>query len=438
MKIKVSKESVVVQGPAFEDTIWGVCQFPHLAFDNEGNVCCNIHMADDVWEEIGVGNDVWYTSKDGGKTWAPSEKGVSPKVGTLLPNGDRIFFHTPPPIIVPIEEIKHARIFRNLIPSDKIEKMSDGSWPYPIFATNDMLSPYYVYNLDTLPDEYSKKEWSLTRIPAGSDEKIEQKSKIEQPYLSINGAVKETHLVALRPYPICKTKVDPDGNIWSCTYTGAHLNPYTGAPVRFSAVTLYKSVDNGKSFKLQSYIPFIPNADEEPTAWLSPEFNENDIEFMPDGSIIVLMRTTNACTGGPEWTPMYFARSTDGGKTFSKPTKFSDSGVLPSLVKLNCGVTLAAYGRLGIYVRATSDPSGQVWEEPIEIMTPNDRSHLMNNPPERPDFHQYAGSCCNVTLEPLDDHSAILAYSDFYYPDITGKTNKRYKTILTRIISVEE
>ena len=69
MKIKVSKESVVVQGPAFEDTIWGVCQFPHLAFDNEGNVCCNIHMADDVWEDMGVGKDVWFTSKDGGKTW---------------------------------------------------------------------------------------------------------------------------------------------------------------------------------------------------------------------------------------------------------------------------------------------------------------------------------------------------------------------------------
>ena len=98
---------------------------------------------------------------------------------------------------------------------------------------------------------------------------------------------------------------------------------------------------------------------------------------------------------------------------------------------------MAAYGRPGIYIRGTSDPSGVEWEEPIEIMTPEDRSSLMNNPPERPDFHQWAGSCCNVDLKPIDKNHAILAYSDFYYPDQSGRTDKKLKTILTRIITVE-
>lgn len=45
----------------------------------------------------------------------------------------------------------------------------------------------------------------------------------------------------------------------------------------------------------------------------------------------------------------------------------------------------------------------------------------MNNPPERPDFHQWCGSCCNVDLKPLDANRAILIY---YVPDASGKTDK--------------
>ena len=166
-------------------------------------------------------------------------------------------------------------------------------------------------------------------------------------------------------------------------------------------------------------------------------FSETALEFMDDGSMIVLLRATGVFLGGPEWNPMYFARSTDGGKTFSEPQEFDKCGVLPNLLKLDCGVTLAAYGRPGIYVRATSDPHGVDWEDPIEVMTGEDRSSLMNDPPKRPNFHQWAGSCCNVDLKPIGPNQAILAYSDFYYPDQSGKTNKKLKTILTRVITVE-
>ena len=78
------------------------------------------------------------------------------------------------------------------------------------------------------------------------------------------------------------------------------------------------------------------------------------------------------------------------------------------------------------------------WEEPIEIMTPNDRSPLMNDPPARPDFHEWCGSCCNVSLLPISDNSSLLVYSDFYVPDACGKTNKKLKSMMCRVITVEK
>jgi hypothetical protein len=295
----------------------------------------------------------------------------------------------------------------------------------------------YVYRRDTLPDNEQDNNWVYYRIKNGASEAVEETAKVERPYASLSLSLDGETAIGLSNFPLCGIKVDPEGNVWGVHYVFGHLNPVNGGPSPHEAVELYKSTDNCKTFQLQAYIPFIPDSVEEPTAYLSPSFNESAIEFMDDGSIIILMRTTNAYWG-PEWNPLYFARSTDGGKTFSKPVKFSEFGVLPRLVKLKCGVTLAAYGRPGIFVRAIDSSNGLTWGEPIEIMTPNDRSGLMNNPPERPDFHEYVGSCCNVDLKAIGDNQALLVYSDFFYPDKTGRTDKKVKTILSRIITVEK
>ena len=51
--------------------------------------------------------------------------------------------------------------------------------------------------------------------------------------------------------PKCGVKVDPEGNVWAINGTGGHLNPINGAPSPHSAIELYKSTDNCKTFKLQ-------------------------------------------------------------------------------------------------------------------------------------------------------------------------------------------
>ena len=162
-------------------------------------------------------------------------------------------------------------------------------------------------------------------------------------------------------------------------------------------------------------------------------YAEPDFVFAPDGSMVMLLRTTDVFKGDKEWAPSYITRSTDMGKTWSKPTRYDNIGVLPGMCRLGDTI-LAIYGRPGIYVRATKDPAGLQWEAPVEVMTPNDRSTEMNEPPARPNFHQWVGSCCNCTILPLDEHRAMIAYSDFYHPCEDGV---RRKSIKTRIVTLE-
>ena len=124
--------------------------------------------------------------------------------------------------------------------------------------------------------------------------------------------------------------------------------------------------------------------------------------------------------------PSYIARSDDGGLTWSKPVKFDRCGVLPQLEHLGCGVTLATYGRPGLYVRATEDPKGMDWEAPIELMPYRE--------PNLPWPH-WMDSCCYTRMLPLDDRTVMMAYSDFRVKDEAGVERK---CIMVRTIHVEE
>ena len=89
MKINISKERVVYQGPAYEDSFWGQVQFPEIFKCEDGSLAIKTHDADDNWAEFGRNKDVWCVSKDNGETWSvPSpnkffSSPLSPKSSTL-------------------------------------------------------------------------------------------------------------------------------------------------------------------------------------------------------------------------------------------------------------------------------------------------------------------------------------------------------------------
>ena len=68
-------------------------------------------------------------------------------------------------------------------------------------------------------------------------------------------------------------------------------------------------------------------------------------------------------------------------------------------------------------LRATDDPTGQVWSDPVEITLTSG----MNT------------SCYYTDLLQIDDDTILWAYSDFQYPNEDGVA---VKTILTRTITI--
>ena len=141
-----------------------------------------------------------------------------------------------------------------------------------------------------------------------------------------------------------------------------------------------------------------------------------------DGSISILLRTGSN-------NPSYIARSTDDCKTWSTPQIFDENGVLPQILTLKSGVTIASYGRPILKVRATSDPSGIDWETPIVLPLTVSADPNENKKP----WGKRQQSCFYTGLLATGDDSAVLVYSDFHYPNPDGV---QVKSILVRKISV--
>ena len=121
-----------------------------------------------------------------------------------------------------------------------------------------------------------------------------------------------------------------------------------------------------------------------------------------------------------------YTRSEDGGYTWTEPELFHNHGVWPCLLTLGCGVTLATFGRPGLALRATSDPSAKVWEDPIYLVKTK----------ERPWKTMEENATCGYSnLIALDDRTAGLVYSNFTIQDEEGIP---HKCIMFRTITVED
>lgn len=441
MKITLGEERLVAAGPRPEDSAWGYFQFPRLFRTQRGEIAVSFHNGDDVWSEIGDESKLWFLSRDEGQSWQAQDPSLQEQCGLLLPNGDRLT--ATERIGIDVSQLEAPlRIGPATIPTDRVEKSDDpGRLPYPRGLLTDIWGQQVrCYLYEDLPDGLipGGKCWELLRKSAAPDAMVQREwAPLRWPNMAVNVSFsrEKDRATLLPPYPLGKLKVAPDGVLWAPTYQSlGSLHPKNGAYSLYCGVFLLASEDNGHHWELRSWISYTPDNQEYENAFISSGYCEPDVEFMPDGSMLVLMRTAGVFLGDREWAPSYLSRSTDRGYSWSKPVRFDDIGVLPRMCRLGEEVTLAIYGRPGIYLRATRDPSGLCWEQPVEVMTSSDRSGLMNQPPRRPNFHQWAGSCCNNDLLPLDEHRAMIVYSDFYHRCSDGV---RRKSILTRVVTVE-
>lgn len=293
-----------------------------------------------------------------------------------------------------------------------------------------------LYHVDALPEGLLDKSFLMERYDPKTNQTEQYLAPLDWPYMPVytmtfhNG---RTYMS--RPSLWGNMKVAPDGSIWAPHYAYGS-DPQNGGFAPYLFCYIFRSTDEGRHFSLHSYIPFCPDTSFDSLAFFREGYCEPEVEFMPDGSVIMLIRCCGTTHGGPNFGPLYFTRSTDGGATWAPLRPFDKSGVIPQLCRLGCGVTLAAYGRPGIFVRMSSDPSGLVWDEPVEVMTPKDRTSLGNAPgnPKQTRFHAWEGSCCNLGLAVIDERRAIISYSDFYVPDENGVKRKGCFTQVVEIV----
>ena len=391
MKLNISDPVLVAMGPESLTAGWGAYQFPSIDITDQGRLVVTFNDCADSETAYGA-EPVCMVSDDKGKTWMRDRICNYLRLGVQLPNGDRVSFPG-----------------RTSIPMEGLEL------PQPIGVSH---MNHTIYRMEEVSEDIVEHTWILHRStpenPQGKNEEVVLNWE--------DMLIRSCFGVLVRPWPRGRLRIGPDGTLWMPHYYLAGIDPETKAFVPYLCNYLFKSTDNGHTWEEVNCLPFYPENEPHPEAKKFEGYGENDITVTPDGSLIRLIRT-----GGN--FPCLFTRSTDGGKTWSKPTEFDDHGVWPCLRTLKCGVTLATYGRPGVWLRATSDPSGVKWEEPIELVhsdgfkEPSRESVLVR------------ATCGYTNMIALDDHTAALIYSDFRVKDETGSPRK---CIMVRTITVEE
>ncbi|MBQ8294854.1 MAG: exo-alpha-sialidase [Clostridia bacterium] len=439
--LKKQNEKVIYIGAACEEIKWGWIQFPRLFAMKNGNIGLSIHDDDDAVISIGEDCKKWLISEDGGNGWRNATKEEVAMMGTVLPNGDVIRARTNAPISLKGIEFDHpAWMWASRTPDcgEMPQKSTNPKkMPFPLTVYGDIWKRHIaVYWMDTLPDQLQEKRFCFSRLRNGATESAIEHSDVDWTYRTAY-VFPPSHAIRtdLEPAMIAGMglsdpciKVAPDGALYLADYFLHSADPKTGVYRGSTDAFIFRSTDNGKSWQQYGHIPYQPDEINDAFAYLRHGYDEPSIEFMPDGSMLCLLRTCDVDFGAPGWGPTYLSRSIDGGKTWSKPEYFQDRGALPHLLQLKNGVTLAVITRPGIYVYASRD-CGKSWTERIEIMTDTDRSGLANHECDPPNFHEWQGSCCNTSIYPIADNKALLAFSDFYVSDGTGINKKGIKTV---------
>ncbi|MCR5262656.1 MAG: glycoside hydrolase [Clostridiales bacterium] len=385
--LSLSDPAVVHQGPEYSKVGWGPEQFPYLAFTDKGDVTITWSTgADDIEAYENSFSCGRMVSRDGGETWeVPAESDRA--VGVPMANG-REYFRPEP---------KNAYRAPWIDKYQPAYRVTDGSYRPSIFRAE---------GISEFKNTYTSSEYDPA---AGLKTCFE--SKVNWPHLAVTCFYLDTKKLV---YPIeCTMGImgrflpAEDGSMLFCTY-GHGFSAEDGSlpsPGHYN-VYVFRSDDCGRTWDYMSQLltpPDIDSLDGECEGFCEPMMTK-----APDGSYVILMRTGSS-------RPCYIARSTDGCRSWSEPVKFDRYGVLPNIVTLGCGITLASYGRPGVYLRAASDPSAAKWEEPAVILG------------------EGVNSCCYTSILPLSDTEALLAYSDFTVPDRDGVERKSIMTLRVKV-----
>ena len=384
--LEIGEPVVVTQG-AIGDNAWGHYQFPGLSYTLDGNILATWNYTSDTIDDY-VNTVRKKVSTDGGLTWSDDASLCSVSNKFQMSNG------------------KYFAGFESA-------NAHEATWqkeyePAHTWGTN---GGYKLYFAEDMPKNEDTTVWGYEYDPV-TDTKEKFECTINWPHAAL------TEFPGSKIYPMTQmfalnqdNIIIVDGVMYLAMY---FYGFYSYSATREYAVDrfcqyystyIFSSEDNGRTWNFLSQ--FMPS----PNIRFTEGLCEPNLNVMPNGNFMILMRS-----GGN--SPSYWSYSTNQGKSWKSIKKFDDIGVLPQMVTLDCGVSIATYGRPYMRICATSDPTGKTWQNPQT-------------------FDLYSGqnntSCYYTDLLALDDTHALWIYSDFQYPNADGVL---VKSIITRVITV--
>ena len=120
----------------------------------------------------------------------------------------------------------------------------------------------------------------------------------------------------------------------------------------YSRTYCCESTDGGATWEYLSTIGFGQIGSEG--------YNEGSMKRLPNGELGVALRTGSMRDAKCQDNPIMFARSADGGVTWSVPRRTGVHGAFPDLLALDDGTLAISYGRPGAAIVFTTD-GGETW-----------------------------------------------------------------------------
>jgi hypothetical protein len=379
--LTIQLKEPIVLGVADKVEKWGYFQFPHIERMAGDNIRVRWSMNDDAMEAYGKHKFGQVISKDGKTNWTATQD-ATPFTSIVLGNGERLSVHTPKPIRI-----------------DTIALPTPAGGPQA--SDTYSKSTYNYYRLKDLPE--SCNGIYFDRLSPNAKEWKLEKAGLNDPNAARNSLRGHIPIIWWGDIHLAK-----DNSLIAGIYPGFYIDDNNKALPKHN-VFFYRSTDNGKNWNVQGRIFYVPDTANDAKGNTRMGFTEPTYEILADGTFICVSRTTDGIGNGP----MYISRSSDMGKTWSKPVAFMASGVLPRLLQLQNGVTVMSSGRPGVQLRFSNDGKGQVWSNAFEMMPWIDYKDQV--------------SCGYTGLLATGPDRFLIVYSDFRYVTDVGTVRKAIK-----------
>ena len=353
---------------------WGHFQFPNIGKSHDGTLIVSWSMQDDSPMAYGTTGRKYtpMMSKDKGMTWQPQ---------------DKVYFA---PVYIYNGVLNNNQVIQINTPKSK-DINSYKSFPKPVSKSGK----HSYYRVEQLPDDLQGIYLSII----GENQKPQSfHAKLVDPGL-LRYSI--SNFMPVVWWGTIRTLADHSliAGIYPAVYQDSLGNP---SP---SAVSFYRSTDNGHSWSIYGKIPFQFDGIADKLG--DKRYDEPTYEILRDSTFICVMRTGMT-------SPMYKSFSYNQGKTWTRPVPFTPNGVMPRLLLLKNGVLALASGRPGIQIRFSFDGTGRSWSTPIEMIP------YMNADGS---FTRDV-SCGYPSIIEAGDNSFYLVYSDFTTKNDRGEVRK--------------